>query len=142
MTNISRPQGLPRDSGRTFPKRWIVWARGECSHAFDRVRLRVLHLLGICLLTPFDGSEQYTKWHALQTLYLLSAFCILPSSGKYVLDLIMLFISVRTGKDFVKVLNQPIFYLQGTYPVSINVLAVTTQSYESSGVLPVVQSVK
>ncbi len=80
--------------------------------------------------------------NVLQTIYLSTTFRILPSSGKYVVDLTMLFISVRTGKEFVKVLNRLIFCFQSTYPVSVNVLAVTTQSYESSGVLPVVQSVK
>jgi len=47
--------------------------------------------------------------NVLQTIYLSTAFRILPSSGKYVVDLTMVFISVRTGKEFVKVLNRPIF---------------------------------
>jgi hypothetical protein len=73
-------------------------------------------------------------------LYLLVALLIHPSS-EYVVNITMILISVRTGKEFVKVLNRPIFFFQSTYPVSVNVLAVTTQSDESSGVLPVVQSV-
>jgi len=47
--------------------------------------------------------------------YLLIAFSILPGSGTFIVNVVMLFIS-------------------STYPVSINVLAVTTQSYESSDV--------
>jgi hypothetical protein len=52
--------------------------------------------------------------------------------GTFTITVIMLFISVRIVKEFVQVLNRLIFYFQGTYPVSINVLAVTTQSCESS----------
>ena len=76
--------------------------------------------------------------NVLQTIYLSTAFRIPPSSGKHVVELTMLFISVRTGKEFVKV--RPIFCFQSTYPLIINVLVVTTQSGESSEVW--VQSVK
>jgi len=47
--------------------------------------------------------------------YLLSSFSILPGAGSYMVNTVMVFIS-------------------SMYPVSINVLAVTTQSYESSEV--------
>ncbi len=50
----------------------------------------------------------------------------------FTITVIMLFISVRIWKEFAQVLNRLIFYFQGTYPVSVNVLAVITQSRESS----------
>ncbi len=98
----------------------------------------ILWVIAIC--PPFDGSEQYTKWRSLQTLYLLHAFGVLVVSTSSIFPIVMLYISVRIWKEFVQVLNRPIFCFQSTYPLIINVLAITTQSGESSGVW--VQSVR
>jgi hypothetical protein len=136
----ARPQGLPCISGRAFQKGGVFWACGETSRAFDRVRLRVLHPMGNRPLSPFDGSEQYTKWRPLQTLYLLNAFGFLVVSTSTNFPIVMLYISVRLLEEFVQVLNRPIICFQSTYPLIINVLAVTTQSGGSSGVW--VQSVQ
>jgi len=57
----------------------------------------------------------------LWMFYLLTAFGILPGTGTYIVNMVMLYIS-------------------STYPVSVNVLAVTTQPYEFSEVW--VQSVQ
>jgi hypothetical protein len=117
-----------------FQKGQIFWARGESSRAFDRVRLRILHSLGNCLLSPFHGSEWYTKWHALQTLYLLTTFHIprVPGSvlGAFAVTEVVLFISVRISNLLGYKLSHIVF--QSTYPVSVNVLAATTQSSEFS----------
>jgi len=90
--------------------------------------------MGNCRLSPFDDSEQYTKWRPLQTLYLLNAFGVLVVSTSSIFPIVMLYISVRIWKEFVQVLNRPVFCFQSTYPLIVNVLAVTTQSGESSGV--------
>jgi hypothetical protein len=60
-------------------------------------------------LSMAQSHTQNTKWHALQTLYMLSAFSILPGSGSYVVNMVMLYISVRIWKTFVQVLNCPYF---------------------------------
>ena len=70
----------------------------ESSHALHRVRFRVLYPLGNSLLIPFNVSEQYTKWHALQVLCLL-IFSILPGPNLYGIYLVMLFISVRIWQE-------------------------------------------
>jgi hypothetical protein len=42
-------------------------------------------------------------------IYLFTAFGILPGTGSYIVNLSMLFISVRIPKVFVQVLSRPIF---------------------------------
>ena len=111
MTNTApAPQGLPPNSGCTFQEGLVFWACAESPRPFDRIRLRILHPLGNCLLAPFDNSEQYIKWHELQIFYLLAEFSILPGSGTYIVNVVMLFISVRIWKEFDQVLNRAIFF--------------------------------
>jgi hypothetical protein len=62
--------------------------------------------------------------------YLLTAFGILPGMGSYIVNMVMLYISVRIRKSLSNYKLTPFF--QSTYPVSVNVLAVTTQPYEFS----------
>ena len=67
-----------------------------------------------------------------QIIYLMTTFGIIPSRGLY-LGTVMFYISVRIRREFTQVITNSIFF-QSTYPVSVNVLAVTTQSYKFSEV--------
>jgi hypothetical protein len=69
----------------------------------------MLWVIAFWSLSMAQSHTQNTKWHALQTLYMLSAFGILPGSGSYVVNVVMLYISVRIWKKIVQVLNRPIF---------------------------------
>jgi len=54
---------------------------------------------------------EYTKWHVLQMIHLLTALRIFPSAGTYdIIKTVMFYISVRIRKEIVQVINQPIFF--------------------------------
>ena len=87
------PKGIPQNRQRTPQEGQSLRSRGESTRAPNRVGSRVLSLMG----KSVSCSSLWTHWSktSWQVFYLLTAFRVLPGSGSYTVNLVMLFLSVR-----------------------------------------------
>jgi hypothetical protein len=96
---VSSPDDAPRAYRRVVRTQL---RKGSPSDRVEKVLALLIEsgfvycLLWVFAFWPFHGSLAMTKWHLLQMFYLLSAFSILPGAGSYIVNLGMLFMSVRT----------------------------------------------
>ena len=95
------PKGIPQRRQRTPQEGQYIRPRGESTRALNRVGSRILPPLGKPHLPlPRDIGADFSQQCLRQIFFLLSAFNVLPGSGSYTVNLIMLFLSVRWLKRF------------------------------------------
>lgn len=90
------PKGIPQNRQRTPQEGQSLRSCGESTRAPNRVGFRVLSPMGKARLPLHTGADfSHHKQCVRQVFYLLSAFRVLPGSGSYTVNLVMLFLSVR-----------------------------------------------
>lgn len=91
------PKGIPQNRQRTPKEGQSVRSRRKSTCAPNRVGFRVLCLMGKPISHPRGHWSNFShhKQCVRQIFYLLTAFRVLPGSGSYTVNLVMLFLSVR-----------------------------------------------